>query len=219
MDEPQIAPVETPEQQQPVGAPPPEQAQPDQAAEQQLATIDPRFFAAYTQGQQKLAAVASALGISKTSTAEQFVAAITARQQAAIAEEDELAKDPRYAQRIAALRQHEERLAQERFGDAAAIAATLLEQGPRMSLMELSTLVDQALTDKAAARFAGASPAPAGGTPQPQQQEASQGGVRERGLIGEMQRTGAGGTPTAQPPRADSPVGFFENLFRRPSAP
>lgn len=214
MDEPQIAPVESPEQQQPVGqAPPPEQAPLTQAAEQQLATIDPRFFAAYTQGQQKLAAVASALGISKTSTAEQFVAAITARQQAAVAEEDELLKDPRLAARMQQLRAHEERMAQQQYGDAAAIAATILEQRSTLSLLELSALVDQALTDKAAARFAGASPAPAGGTPQPPEQQPTQGGVRERGLIGEMQRTGAGGTPTAQPPRADNPVSFFENLL------
>lgn len=214
MDESQVAPpVASPEPQQPVdGGPPPEQAPLTQAAEQQLATIDPRFFAAYTQGQQKISAIASALGISKTSSAEQFIAAITARQQAAAAEEDELAKDPRYAARLAQLRAHEERMAQQQFGDAAAIAATILET-PRgsLSLIQLSELIDQALTDKAAARFAGANPAPAGGT-QPQQPQPSQGGDRERNLIGELQRGAAGGTP-APTDKASSPTDYFKRIF------
>lgn len=213
MDESQVAPpVTSPEQPQPVdGGPPPEQAPLTQAAEQQLATIDPRFFAAYTQGQQKLSAIASALGISKNSTAEQFITAISARQQAAAAEEDELLKDPRYAGRIRELRAHEERMAQQQFGDAAAIAATLLET-PRgsLSLIQLSELIDQALTDKAAARFAGANPAPAGGT-QPQQAGASQGGERERGLIAELQRGAAGGTPA--PVKDASPADFFKRIL------
>lgn len=211
MDESQVAPpVASPEQQQPVAsAPPPEQGQPTQAAEQQLAAIDPRFFAAYTQGQQKLSAIAAALGISKTSSTEQFITAVNARQQAAAAEEDELMKDPRYAQRFAALRQHEEQLAQQRFGDSAAIAAMILENGRNVSLMQLSELVDQALTDKAAARFAGASPASAGGT-QPQADQPPQAGDRERNLIGEMQR-GAGGTPTPAG-KPDTPASFFERL-------
>lgn len=213
MDEQQVAPpVASPEQQQPVEqAPPQEQAPLTQAAEQQLATIDPRFFAAYTQGQQKISAIASALGISKASSIEQFMTAIAARQQAAAAEEDELIKDPRYARRLADLRAHEERMAQQQFGDAAAIAATILET-PRgsLSLIQLSELIDQALTDKAAARFAGANPAPAGGT-QPQQAQASQGGERERNLIGDLNR--GSGAPPANTERASSPTAFFERMF------
>lgn len=210
MDESQVAPpVASPEPQQPVAtAPPPqEQAPLDQAAEQQLATIDPRFFAAYTQGQQRISAIASALGISKNSTAEQFITAITARQQAAAAEEDELSKDPRYAARLAQLRAHEERMAQQQYGDAAAIAATILET-PRgsLSLIQLSELIDQALIEKAASRFAGANPAPAGGT-QPQAQAPE----RERNLIGDLGR--GSGAPPASEERASSPQDFFARLL------
>lgn len=222
MDETQVAPPVTPEPQQPVGtAPPPEQGEPTQAAEQQLATIDPRFFAAYTQGQQKLSAVAAALGISKTSTAEQFVSAITARRQAAAAEEDELSQDPRVAARLAQLRAHEERMAQQQFGESAALAATLLDASrSTTSVLELAAIVDQALIEKAAIRFAGATPAPAGGSPQPQpqqpQQPAPQGAAPERGLVGDVPR-GSDGMfdPGVVPDRKRGPEGFFRDLKER----
>jgi hypothetical protein len=224
MDETQVAPpVMTPEPQQPVAAAPPsEQAPPDTQAEQQLATIDPRFFAAYTQGQQKLAAVASALGISRTSTSEQFITAITARRQAAAAEEDELTQDPRIARRLAEMRAHEERMAQQQFGDTAALAATLLEQARSApSILEFSALVDAALIEKAASRFAGATPAPAGGSPQPQQaplpqQPPQQGTAPERDLIGGVPPSNLGMfDPEITPDRSRGPQGFFAELGKK----
>ena len=78
MDETQSpTPVET---QQPVTAPPPEQAPTTAVADPAVDVAS--LQRAYTQTSQKLAAVAAALGIPKTSTPDQFVAAITARRQA-----------------------------------------------------------------------------------------------------------------------------------------
>lgn len=207
MDEPQTPPVESPEQQQPVStAPPPEQAPLTAAAEQQLATIDPRFFAAYTQSQQKLSAVAAALGIPKTSSAEQMVAAINERKRVIAQADADLEADPRLAAQAAQLRAREERIAQQQYGESAALAQTLIEAARGgSSLLELSEIVDQALTERAASRFAGAAPAQQEGT-QPQAT-----GARERNLIGQMPAVPAG-TQGSQP-KADGPTGFFQNLF------
>ncbi len=221
MDETQVAPPVTPEPTQPVAAaPPPEQGAPTQADEQKLATVDPRFFAAYTQGQQKLAAVATALGISKTSSAEQFTAAITARRQVAEAEEEELNRDPRIAARMAAIRAREEQMAQAQYGESAVIAATLLEQGRNASLIDLASLVDQAVIAAAASRFGGAAPAQAGGTqPQPQatqQQPAPQGQAPERQLIGDVPRGNDGMfDPGIAPDRDRGPSGYFADVFKK----
>ena len=89
MDESQIAPADQPQQPTPVAPPPPEQAVPTPATDAAPAT-DAGLMRAFTQSQQKLSAVAAALGISKASSQEQFLAAIADRRQAMAAADADL---------------------------------------------------------------------------------------------------------------------------------
>lgn len=171
---------------------------------------------AFTQGQQKLSAVASALGISKTSTSEQFIAAINERRQALAAADAELESDPRLAAQAANLRAREERIARQQYGASADLTATLLDAVRSGSgLLEITELVDQHVIEAAAARFAGVSPAPAGGTPAPQQQT-PQGQAPERRLDMEQPNGSAGMyTPDITPDRGAGPEGFFKQLAQK----
>ena len=169
------------------------------------------MHAAFTQSQQKLSAVAAALGIAKTSTSEQFVAAINERKRVLAQADAEIEQDPRLAARAADLRAREERIAQQQYGESAALAATLVDAARgATSLLELAEIVDQALIENASRRFAGAAPAA-------QPQEGSQpqaNGARERNLIGQM--PGApNGSQAPQQERASSPQDFFSRLLGR----
>lgn len=214
MDEtPQTPPVDP---QQPVtAAPPPEQAQLTTAPE--VPTTDAGLLKAFTQKSQTLSAVASALGIAKTSTPEQFVEAISARRQAIAVADAELEQDPRLAAQAAALRAREERFARQTYGASADLATTLMEAARSGgSLIELAEIVDQHVIEAAASRFAGATPAPAGGSPAPAPQVPP--GVLpqqapERALVMDDASGGAGMYQAGiTPDRAKGPGEFFKNL-------
>ena len=171
---------------------------------------------AFTQGQQKISAIAQALGISKTATSEQFVAAINERKQALAAADAELESDPRLAAQAASLRAREERIARQQYGASADLTATLLDAVRSGSgLLEITELVDQHVIEAAAARFAGVSPAPAGGTPEPQP-TTPQGQAPERRLDMEQPNGSAGMyTPDITPDRAAGPQGYFAQLQKK----
>lgn len=214
MDEPQTPPSDQPQQTAPVAPPPPEQAAPTPATDAAPAT-DAGLMRAFTQSQQKLSAVASALGIAKTSSQEQFLAAINDRRQAIATADAELETDPRLAARAAAIRAREEQLARQQYGASADLTATLLDAARAgTGLLELTELVDQRVIEAAAARFAG-SPAQAGGTPEPQPQT-PQGQAPERRLDMEVPNGSAGMfTPDITPDRATGPQGYFAQLAQK----
>ena len=177
------------------------------------------MHAAFTQSQQKLSAVASALGIPKTSTAEQFVAAITARRKALVEEEAELAQDPRVAAAIARARQHEERFVQQQYPEASVIALAVLDAAKGTgSLTDLAEIVNTALYEAAAKVAIGANPAPAGGTqPSQPQQPAQAAPPPERRFLGESLPRGGDGMfdPGITRDQAKTPEGFFQQLRQR----
>lgn len=229
MDETQVAPTEvTNDPQQPVTAPPPEQAPTTTAAPTEAsATSDKALLAAYTQSQQRLSAVATALGIPKTSTPEQFVAAISARRQALTDADDELEQDPRLAARAAALRAREQAIAKQTYGDVADLTVTLTEAvRGGTSILELTEIVSQHVIEAAAARFGGA-PAQAGGSPAPQQapqqpqvstpEQAIAQQAPERDLDAEYRGNAGMFDPGIQPDRAKGPAGFFDQVMGRVS--
>lgn len=178
------------------------------------------MHAAFTQSQQKLSAVAAALGIPKTSTAEQFVAAITARRQAIVEEEDELAKDPRVAARLAQVRQAEERIVQQQYPEASVVAAAVMDAAKGAgSFMDLAEIVNTAIYE-AAARVSGATPAQAAGGAQPsapQQPVAPTAPPPERRFTGESMPRGGDGMfdPGITREQARTPEGFFQQLRQR----
>lgn len=177
------------------------------------------MHAAFTQSQQKLSAVAAALGIPKTSTAEQFVAAITARRQAIVEEEDELAKDPRVAARLAQVRQAEERIVQQQYPEASVVAAAVMDAAKGAgSFMDLAEIVNTAIYE-AAARVSGATPATAGGAQPsaPQQPVAPTAPPPERRFTGESMPRGGDGMfdPGITREQASTPEGFFQQLRQR----
>lgn len=215
MDESPVTP--SVESQEPLAsAPPPEQARTAQAAESP--TTDAGLMRAYTQGQQKLAAVASALGISKTSTVEQFSAAINARRQTLAQADMELEQDPRLAEQAAKLRAREEHLARAQYGASADLAVTLMEAARSgAGALELTEIVDGYVIEAAASRFAGV---PQG---QPQQQaqppQGQQARAPERDLMMEAPRGNSGMfDPGIAPDRDKGPAGFFTDLMAKLSA-
>lgn len=215
MDETQAAPPADP--QQPVEAAPPAAEQAQQTTAPETPTTDAGLMRAYTQATQKLSAVASALGIAKTSTPEQFVAAINERRQAIAMADAELEQDPRLAAQAAALRAREERFARQTYGASADLASTLMEAARAGGgILELAEIVDQAVIEAAASRFAGATPAPAGGSPAPAPQVPP--GVLpqqapERTLAMDDARGNAGMfVPGITPDREKGPGEFFKNL-------
>jgi|GEM_PF-5566016 len=167
MDEQQVAPPDAESPIVPAAAPPSEQAPP--ATQDGTPQTDANLLRAFTQSQQKLSAVAAALGLPKSSSSEQLTAAINERRRVLAEADAQLDTDPRLAARAAELRAREDRIATQQYGDSAALAATLLDAARgATSILELAEIVDTALIERAATRFAGATPAQAGGSPQPQ---------------------------------------------------
>lgn len=213
MDETQVAPPVETQPPQPVAPPPPEQAPQTQAPTDAQLAADAGFMRSYTQSQQKLSAVAAALGIPKTSTADQFTAAIAARRQALAAADDELESNPALAARAAAIREREVQVARAQYGQSADLAITLYEAaragtGP----LDLAAIVEQHVIEAAASRFTGAAPAPAAGGPT--QPAAQAGTAPERELIGGgFERTDSGLAPSITPDREAGPSGWFKNLL------
>ena len=207
-------PVESPSTPS-AAAPPPEQAQPASAGGA-AQTTDAGLLRAFTQSSQKLAAVATALGIPKTSSQEQFLAAINDRRQVMAQADAELETDPRLAAQAATLRAREERIARQQYGASADLTATLLDAVRSGSgLLEITELVDQHVIEAAAARFNGASPAPAGGTPEPEP-PTPQGQAPERRLDMEVPNGSAGMyTPDIAPDRVAGPQGYFAQLAQK----
>ncbi len=171
---------------------------------------------AYTQGQQKLSAVATALGISKTSTVEQFAAAINARRQALASADEELDADPRLAQQRANLRAREQIIARAQYGDTADLAETLLQAASGGSgILELAEIVDGYVIEAATKRFGAVTPEGAGpAAPQVPQQAPPQ--APERALMMEAPRGNDGMyDPGITPDREKGPAGFFEALAQK----
>lgn len=225
MDESTVAPPDQPEQQPAAtAAPPPEQAPLAATDEQRLQQADPRFYRAYTQGQQKLSAVASALGVSKEATVEQFVAAISERRQALVEADRALEADPRLAAQVASLRAREEAIARSQYPEASSLALTMMDAVKgASSLIEVSQVVEQMLMERDAHRLGGAAPATAGGSPQPQPGQPAQPAQppAERQLMGDMGRLpGNVGmwSEEVSATREDGSAGYFRKLGEKIAA-
>lgn len=202
---------------EPVAAPPAPPEQAPTTAPEAAQTTDRALLAAFTQRSQTLSAVASALGISKTSTSDQFVAAISdlkARSQRTQAE-TEIESDPRLATQVAQLRAREATLARQQYGEAADLAATLLDAvRSGASILEVTEVVNEAVLTAAATRFAGASPAPAGGTPAPEAQAPAPVPQQapERQLLGEIPGGQPRGRDLGFKPEPGDTAGYFQKL-------
>lgn len=217
MDEQDAPPAETTPQ--PVAATPAPPEQPPTTAPAEAPATDRALLAAFTQKSQTLSAVATALGLAKTSTTDQFLAAITdlkARSQRSQADA-ELEADPRLAAQAAALRAREATIARQQFGETADLAATLLDAARSgASFIEVTEIVNEAVLTVAASRFAGASPAQAGGTPAPQVAPEVPQQAPERQLIGEIPGAPQRGTRDLgfKPEQGDT-RGYFAQLMAR----
>lgn len=214
MDDTQVADPAVPAP-TPVAAPP---APPEQAptAATEPTSADASLQRAYTQTSQKLAAVAAALNIPKTSTAEQFVAAINARRQTLAAADSELESNPELARRAAELQAREEKLVRAQYGESADLALTLRDAAAQgIGLVDLVQLVEEHLADRVASR-ASAAPAPAGGpaaAPQasPPQQAAP---APERTLMADVPRGNERMfTPPVTPEPGEGPESFMRRLI------
>lgn len=211
MDETQsTTPVET---QQPVTAPPPEQAPTTAVADPAVDVAS--LQRAYTQTSQKLAAVAAALGIPKTSTSDQFVAAITTRRQADAAADAAIQTDPRLAAQAAALAAREERLVRTQYGATADLALSLRDAvAGGGSLVDIVQLVDEAMADRMASRSSAAAPVAAPAAPQAAAPSAP--APVERSLMAEPPRGNTGMVdPGITPDREAGPEGFFKSLAQK----
>lgn len=198
---------------EPAAAPPPEQASATaQFTPEQYGSLQ----RAYTQVTQKQAAIAAALGIPKSSSAEQFISAIQARAAQAAASDDAIQSDPRLAAMYADIRAREERVVRQQYGASADLALTLRDAAATMSLTDLAQLVDEQIADRVASR-AGAPTAPAATAAAAPQAAAPQAPpVPERSLMGDVPRgTERMYDPGVQPEAGDTPESWAARLIGR----
>lgn len=217
MDEQDAPPAETTPQ--PVAAPPAPPEQAPTTAPEAAPTTDAGLLRAFTQKSQTLSAVATALEIPKTASLDQFVTAITTlkARTARAAEETEIEADPRLAAQAQRLRAREEAIARQQYGEAADLAANLLDAvRSGSSILEVAELVNEAVLSAAASRFAGASPAQAGGTPAPQTQapEPVQ-QAPERQLMGDLGGASPRGRDLGIKPERGDTAGYFAQLMAK----